>query len=129
QLHHRAYSTLAGKAKSCYFLAGWLDKTPGIVEISNSYLRGSYQNAGAYTYTASTGTMQNNLLERSSWSFQQFTTNAPLTLNQYNNLFWHGTQGYYYYLTNTTWTVRDNLFHSDSLSGNGSNFNSSNNGY
>ena len=67
--------------------------------------------------------MRNCLLERNSWTFYQDSSTAlPFTLNQYNNLVWHGGLGYYYYSTNTAWTVQDNLFHADSLSSFAQNF-------
>jgi hypothetical protein len=129
RLHHSDYSTLAGDANSRYFLQNWEWETPALVEILNSYLRGSYQNVGSYSYTNATFTMGNNFLERPGWTFYQNTNSLALTMNQYNNLVWHGWFDYYFYVTNSAWTVSDNLFQCDYLTSYAQNFTSSHNGY
>ena len=105
----------------------------GITEISHSQLRGVFLDVTA-TLGGSTVALTNNLFDRctAQWVVPSGASYIPFTLTLYNNLFRLGSATFAN--NNTTysnsWTVRDNLFDSDSLQQTGVNPpTASNNGY
>lgn len=71
----------------------------------------------------------NNIFLRSEMTFYQASGYYPLTLGFRNNLMRNGSIYFAYQITNSAWTVTDNLFGNVSLSTSGSMFTATHNGY
>lgn len=93
----------------------------GVFELAHSQLRGAYLPVCATSGSGMALGWTNNLFQRCSVSLSQ--ENIPgyyaFTLDAYNNLFLQGSLIFYKNDARTTWTVKDNLFDSDSLIRNG----------
>lgn len=97
--------------------------------ITDCQVRGVYQVFNTYQ-SGSTFGLTNNVFGRCSLSFGQgFSSLASHTLSIYNNLFDKGSLSLAYYYPDTTWTVKDNFFDSDSLGAGPYSVTASNNGY
>ena len=103
----------------------------GTLSVTSSQLRGVYADVYCTTGTGMTFGLTNNLVERSELSFYQTNSSGyyPLTLSFYNNLFLNSTVSLNYSDASSTWTVKDNLFDSVTLSEGTSTITNSNNAY
>ena len=85
--------------------------------LSHSQLRGIYQAFRTFA-TGCTVALTNNLIERSTLTFEQgytgFYTFAGFSLSAYNNLF-HGPPVFKSGSGGSLWTIKDNLFDADSV--------------
>jgi F5/8 type C domain-containing protein len=99
--------------------------------IVDSRLRGIYQSYGdSGSYSGRVVAWTNNLMDRCTLSWSQSDYYYPFTLYMYNNLFYKGTISFTTTSNNPSWTVKDNLFDSDSVTKTGSpTFTVANNGY
>jgi hypothetical protein len=60
--------------------------------------------------------MTNTVVQRAYLDFVQTSSGyQPFTLSLYNNLFTQGTVNFYYQNNYTSWTIKDNLFDSETL--------------
>jgi hypothetical protein len=112
-----------------YLIMNVIASPLAVANFSNCLFRGTYLDLRSSTTPATPYSFVNNFLERNTWVLYQDTgTGYPFTISAYNNLFRGGTNIFYYYNTNSTWTLRDNLFDCDYMYQT-ANFDALNNGY
>jgi hypothetical protein len=129
-LRYSDLSLLAGSITTMNAIGNITWIAPGIVEIANSYMRGTYQDLYTPTNLPITVTISNTFWERDTWNYTQDGVTAfPIAVSLYNNLFRGGTVRFYHNCTNLNWTVHDNLFDCDTLYTQGSNLDAAQNGY
>jgi hypothetical protein len=113
-------SVPAGASSTRYLVSGFENayNPLGTCALSHSQLRGLYQPFRTFA-TGCTFTLTNNLIDRSTLTFEQgytgYYTFAGFGLSLYNNLFHLAAQTFKSGSGGSPWTIKDNLFDADSL--------------
>ncbi|MBI2927416.1 MAG: hypothetical protein HYY24_17100 [Verrucomicrobia bacterium] len=124
------FSVMADSSNRRLVLANQGSYAVNPISFTHSQIRGVYQSFDDSAVSGTVMSWTNNVLDRCTITWKQSDYYNPFTLYLYNNLF---SKGAYTFTTTTyspAWTVKDNLFDSDSLSKTGTpTFTASNNGY